>query len=174
MAKCPICGKPANGRICGYCGASLVENYFKASTKATVQYPCAGIGSLTSTIIGIIGGLILLAAAASQALSVYQSGSGVISQAEFFWWTRLLASISCGALFFVQQIVMRGLRFSILFDGVWLFLSTFGFGFSLLMLLLTGAKIFSESIIVTVLLLIGCFLCALSCIISIIVYRKPE
>lgn len=174
MTTCPNCKKPVSGRICGYCGASLVENYFNEGTKATEQYPAAGTGSLAATVIGIFGGLTILAAAAFQALAAFPPGSPPAYTPGLEWWIRLLAAIFCGALFFVQQVVLRGLRFSMVFDGCWLFASTFGLGISLLGFLSAGAQAFYGSLAVSWLVIAGCGLSILSCLVSIIVYKRPE
>lgn len=173
-ATCPNCGKPANGRICGYCGASLVENYFSSNTKATEQYPTAGMGNMAATVIGIFGGLTILAGAAFQGLTAFPPGSPPTYSPGMDWWVRLLAAVFCGALFFVQQVVLRGLRFSLVFDGCWLFVSTFGLGLSLLGFLAAGSKAFYGSGAVSWLIIIGCALCVISCILGIIVYKRPE
>lgn len=174
MTTCPNCKKPVSGRVCGYCGASLVENFFSSDTKATEQYPTAGAGSLAATVIGIFGGLTLLAAAAFQALTAFPPGSPPAYSPGLDWWIRLLAAVFCGALFFVQQVVLRGLRFSLVFDGCWLFISTFGLGLSLLGFLSAGVQAFYGSAAVSWLMIAGCGLSVVSCILSVIIYRKPE
>lgn len=174
MTRCPNCNKPATGRICGYCGASLVEGYFNPETKATDQYPTSNLGSLAATIIGIVGGLVLLVAAAFQAISVYPPGSFPIYFPSLSWWVQLLATVFCGALFFVQQIVLHGLRFSMLFDGIWLYLSVFGIVFVLFSSYKIGLESFFGSLLTAIFFLVGCTLCVLSCIISIVAYQKPE
>lgn len=174
MTRCPNCNKPAKGRICGYCGASLVEGYFHPATKATDQYPTVNPGSLAAAVVGIFGGLVLLVAAAFQAISVYPPGSAPIYFPDLSWWIQLLATVFCGALFFVQQIVLHGLRFSMLFDGIWLYLSVFGLGFALFASYQIGLETFFGSFLTSVFFLIGCTLCMISCMISIISYRKPE
>lgn len=104
MTRCPNCNKPATGRICGYCGASLVEGYFHPETKATDQYPTSNLGSLAAAIIGIVGGLVLLVAAAFQAIAVYPPGSSPIYFPSLSWWIQLLATVFCGALFLCSRL----------------------------------------------------------------------
>lgn len=174
MTTCPNCKKPVSGRFCGYCGASLVENYFNADTQATEQYPSVGTGGLAATVIGIFGGLIVLAAAAFQALSAFPPGSPPSFTPDLEWWVRLLAAVFCGALFFVQQVVLRGLRFSLVFDSCWLFLATFGLGISLMGFFAVGVSAFFGSLAVAWLLIVGCGLSVLSCLLSIIVYQWPK
>lgn len=171
---CPNCGKPAGGRVCGYCGASLVENFFSSETKATEQYPRAGTGSMAATVIGIFGGLTVLAGAAFQALTAFPPGSPPAYSPGMDWWVRLLAAVFCGALFFVQQVVLRGLRFSLVFDGCWLFVSTFGLGLSLLGFAAAGTGAFFGSAAVGWLIMAGCALSVISCVFGIIVYKRPE
>lgn len=174
MTICPNCKKPVSGRVCGYCGASLVENYFSSDSKATEQYPTAGTGSMAATVLGIFGGLTVLAAAAFQALAAFPPGSPPTYAPDLLWWMRLLAAVFGGALFFVQQVVLRGLRFSMVFDGCWLFASTFGMGFSLLAFLRQGAGGFYGSAAVGWLMIAGCALGMVSCVVSVLVYRSPE
>lgn len=171
MTTCPNCNKPVSGRVCGYCGTSLVANYFTQTAHAKDQYPRARAGNLAATIIGIIGALTLLAAAAVQSLDFFSAAG--FPQSSLFWWVRLLFLVFCGALFFVQQLVLRGLRFSMFFDGCWLFFFAAAIGLCSLLMLESGSAAFSGSLPVALLLLGGSGVCALSCIVSIIVYRKP-
>ncbi len=172
MIKCPNCGKLSNGRICGYCGASLVENYFRENERASEQYPTAGFGSVTASVIGVMGGLTMLISAGLQAVGVYQAGS--LLEPGIFWWACLLACIFCGALFAMQQIVLHGLRFSLFFDGVWLFVFTFGIGFFLHAFRKGEASLFFENGPALFVLAAGSVLCVVSCVASIFAFRKPE
>lgn len=173
MMTCPNCKKPVSGRVCGYCGASLVESYFRGHAKATAQYPTLKTSNLAAAIIGIFGGLVLLMAAATQILAMFSPGIEQSVLPSMDWWGRILVTIFCGALFLIQQLVLRGLRFSMAFDGCWLFVFVTALGVSLLLFLDRGSSAFYGSTLVPWLLMAGCVLCAVSCVISVVIFQKP-
>lgn len=177
MIVCPNCGKPVSGtaRACGYCGISLVQDYFGGASPAAPHYPHTRPGSIASMILGLLAGICVIAAAMVQiAPAILPAGSGPYPYTpDVLWWARTLSMIFFGTLFFIQQIMLHGLRFSLAFDSFWLFASVFGFGLTLQGYLTQQELVFYGSLTIPLLLGIGCLLGICSCMAGILSYRRP-
>lgn len=173
MISCPNCHKPVSGtaRVCGYCGISIVQDYFSAEAKATEQYPSIRGGTVAAGILGVFAALAVSFAAGMQMVLMFR---GETPAPDLLFWVRMVVMVFFAVLFLVQQCVLHGLRFSLLFDSFWLFASACGLGFVLQGFLEKGAAAFYGSAASAFLLLSGCALGVLSCATGIFFYRKPE
>ena len=64
MATCPNCGRPVSGRArrCGYCGESLLEDYFSAPGMELGGEEGPSAGATAATVLGSVGAVALLVA----------------------------------------------------------------------------------------------------------------
>lgn len=176
MIYCPNCHKPVSGRprACGYCGFSLVQEYFKEQPHTTneVPYPSLGAGGVAAAVFGSFGALSVLGALVFQLLPLFQGQMIIPDDLTIIWWARMLALAVLPSIYLVQQLVLHGLRFSLLFDGFWLFASVAGLGFAVQAYLAQGTNAFGGIPAVTYLLALGCILAVVSCMIGIFSYRR--
>ena len=88
MINCPKCGHPVSGRArsCGYCGESLVNNYFAREERHKGKDPLleapAGAAGICAMVLGIFGCLALLAALAFQLMVMFGYGGSVPPEIE--------------------------------------------------------------------------------------------
>jgi len=96
MINCPKCGHPVSGRArsCGYCGESLVNNYFAREERHKGKDPLleapAGAAGICAMVLGIFGCLALLAALAFQLMVMFGYGGSVPPEIDRGWWIRTL------------------------------------------------------------------------------------
>ena len=57
MVTCPKCGRPVSGRArsCGYCGESLVNEYFSRTPEEELPQSERTVGALACMVLGILG-----------------------------------------------------------------------------------------------------------------------
>ena len=178
MVNCPKCGRPVSGRArsCGYCGASLVQDYFQGHTKlepsVPEEYRVSG-GGIAATTLGIFGSLALIAALVFQILALFGFGPDALTpEINAGWWIRTAAMALLPVVCLVQHIVLRGMRFSLWFDSIWLFLSTCGLVLSAVSYYQLGSRVYYGMITIPYLLVLGCALLVVSSITGIISYKK--
>lgn len=167
MYNCPHCGRPVAGsaRSCGYCGESIVTDYFSRE-KQDDTYPEVGVPHVAATVLGVFGsGAVLLAMAFQMLLLFGVGGEAPAREAvDALWWVRVLAMSVLSVIFLVQQVIRRGARFSLWFDGIWMFIASCGFTFTLLAYSDGGTSAFYGSMAVAYLLVVGCGVTCLSCV----------
>lgn len=175
MITCPNCHKPVSGRprACGYCGTSLVQEYFQAREEE--RPPERTAGGVAATVLGTFGAIALLGAAALQLITLFYAtdaiGFGVLTP---LWWARMLALMILTPAFLVQLLVLRGVRFSLGFDAFWLTVGVFGLGLTVQAYFDKGAVAFYDQPAIAYLLAVGCALMAISCVVSILSYRRAQ
>lgn len=175
MVNCPKCGRPLTGtaRFCGYCGQSLVEDYF-SKEKAENTYPEVGAANIAATVLGIFGSIAVLVALLFQILLLFGIGGERLPQdaIDTLWWVRTVSMAVAPIIFLIQQIMHKGARFSLWFDGIWLFLATAGLSFTVQAYADAGAQAFYGTVAVAYLLAVGCGVACIACITGIFSYRS--
>lgn len=172
MVTCPSCKKQLNGnpRSCGYCGNSLVSDYFRQQPQERQPLSPPGTGAIAALTLGIFGSIALLSALLFQLAPLF--GYGIMPELNAIWWIRAL-SLSVGAMvYFVQIVALRGVRGSLLPDSLWLFLSACGLSLTIQAYLDQGSLCFYGLTAIPYLLVLGCSLMLVASITSILAYRK--
>lgn len=176
---CPKCHKPVSGRprVCGYCGTSLVQEYFsdhtkKAESPAREQLPESTAGGVAATVLGIFAAFSVLAALAMQVMLLFRAEGAVPAQLDLFWWLRIAAMAMLAPIFLVQQIALRGVRYSIVFDAAWLFVAAFGLGLTMQGFLGQGGAAFYGENAIAYLTALGGSLALVSCVFGIFSVKK--
>jgi hypothetical protein len=172
---CPNCKRDLIGspRRCGYCGESLVKNYFQQTWKEPKENKPkrqTGPALAVSLVLGVFG-VISLLFAFGFGLSV-PFGRDVTPGVGIWWWCVTVVTALLALAYFIQICVLRGFRFSLWFDGVWLFLSACALFFTAQLYLDQGeAAFFGMNGIAYFLALGFLFICAAS-ITSILSYQR--
>ncbi len=168
MIHCPNCGRPvgASARMCGYCGQSLVEDYFNTG-KPESTTPAVGPSHIAASVLGVFSCVMVWVALLFQFLLLFEGGGIPVESMDSLWWIRTVSMAAIPAVFLTQQAVRRGARFSFWFDGVWLFLSACGLSLSVLAYMEGGAGAFYGSPAVAYMLVSGCGVACISCITGI-------
>ena len=116
MINCPKCGHPVSGRArsCGYCGESLVNNYFAREERHKGKDPLleapAGAAGICAMVLGIFGCLALLAALAFQLMVMFGYGGSVPPEIDRDWWIRTLVLAVPSVVLLVQELILGGIR----------------------------------------------------------------
>lgn len=175
MVNCPKCGKPVSGRAraCGYCGESLVLDYFQKSESAESDQSILNGGSIAALVLGIFGSIALLAALVFHLLVLFDIGSPeFIPDYTVGWWIRTLLMVLLPVIHLVQQSVLRGVRFSVIPDCFWIFAGTCALTFVMRAYLDSGSLAFYGIAAIPYLLAAGCVMVIVSSVVSILAYRK--
>ena len=125
MATCPNCGRPVSGRArrCGYCGESLLEDYFSAPGMELGGEEGPSAGATAATVLGSFGAVALIVALVFQLLVLFGFGpEALVPSLDLAWWLRTLAMTVLPVVYLVQQLLLGGHRKSLVFDAVSLFL----------------------------------------------------
>ncbi len=160
MINCPKCGHPVSGRArsCGYCGESLVNNYFAREERHKGKDPLleapAGAAGICAMVLGIFGCLALLAALAFQLMVMFGYGGAVPS-----------------VVLLVQELILGGSRGGLLFDSFWLFTSGCGLILTIQCYTGKGSGLFFDVVAIPYLLIAGCALVVISSVTSILAYK---
>lgn len=172
MIKCPSCGRALTGnpRACGYCGESLVSDYFSRPAHAESLAPApAGAGGIAAMTLGIFGCAALFGAVVLHLGALF--GYGTVPQMTVSWWIRSFVTAVLPVVYFVQILLMRGERFSIAFDCVWLFLSGCGLAVTVQAFSEFGAAAFYDVAAAAYLLTLGTALVLAASVTSILFYK---
>ena len=174
MVNCPKCGRPVSGRArrCGYCGESLLHDYFSAeNTVRAGEAPSAGVTA--ATVLGSFGAVALVAALIFQLMVLFGFGpEALVPELNAAWWARTMVMTVLPVVYLVQQLLLGGHRKSLLFDAVWLFFGACGLGVTLLCYLDRGAAAFYGVTAIPYLLVVGCALVTVACVTAILAYRR--
>ena len=168
---CPNCHKPVSGtpRACGYCGTSLVREYFSApAEKAPRTNPESTAGGVAATVLGVFGGLSVLGALAfSLMLLLRGEAQDPLAGLTLFWWLRIAAMTMLPPIYLAQLAAQRGIRYSVVFDAIWLPLWVCGLGVTLQAFFGQGAAAFDGQTAIAYLLALGCGLASVASVIGI-------
>ncbi len=174
MVICPNCKRQLNGspRRCGYCGESLVGDYFSRQNRPEPEPRggLAGAGATAAMTLGVFGSIALLAALAFHMTPLF--GYGAPPEVNTFWWGQTLVMTLPPVIYLVQICVLRGLRFSLLFDSVWLFVSACGLSVVAQAYIERGGGPFGGITAIPYLLTVGCSLVLAASVTGILSYRK--
>lgn len=177
MITCPKCNRPVAGRArrCGWCGESLVEDYFqlKPCEEKEVLYQ-ASFGGIMAMIFGIIGSLCLMAV-------LFLQINGLCGWFErmpymVFNQTWIVKTIILAVLCFtylIQQLVLHGIRTSVWFDSVWLLISSAVGSLIFLEYLANGISAFYNTDVLFYLLEAGFVFIIFSSVFGILTDTKP-
>ena len=166
MVTCPKCGKPVSGRarICGYCGESLVGDYFSGGSVGTPinisgQEPL-GAGAVSSVTLGLFGSLALLGAAAMYLVSAGDQ----LTQMGVGWWLTVIPLAVLASVDLIRLLLRAALRRrgSLLGEGFWLFASVTGLSLVAQAYMDQGAVLFYGVAAIPYMLVVGCSLLAVS------------
>ena len=180
MVICPKCGRPVSGRAraCGYCGESLVQDYFRSSGDPSGNLSSqddgqpASAGGIAAATLFLLGALVLLAALIAQMVPLFQSDTEIFSLG-ISWWVRTILLAVFPVVLFIQQLLLRGRRESMASDAVWLFLSAFSLTLVLQAYLEYGTEgAFYGVELLPYLLSAGCTLVAVAGVTAILSFRK--
>lgn len=177
MATCPNCGRPVSGRArrCGYCGESLLEDYFSAPGMELGGEEGPSAGATAATVLGSFGAVALIVALVFQLLVLFGFGpEALVPSLDLAWWLRTLAMTVLPVVYLVQQLLLGGHRKSLVFDAVWLFLGMCGLTATLLCYLDRGSAAFYGMTAIPYLLVVGCALVTVACVTAILAYRREE
>ncbi len=173
MITCPKCDRPVSGRAraCGYCGQSLVQDYFYREETGT-NPARSSAGAIAGTTLGIFGCLALLAALIFHMLVLFGHGDpDYLPEMNLVWWVRTLLMAVLPVVLLVQLLILRGVRYSMVPDCVWLFLSVAVLMVVIQAYLDTGADRFYGMAMIPYLLVVGCVLVAFGAAAGILSYR---
>ncbi|MEM1484551.1 hypothetical protein V6615_06675 [Oscillospiraceae bacterium PP1C4] len=175
MITCPKCGHAlaGNPRCCGYCGESLVSDYFRRTEPeepVIEQLHHIGAGATAAMTLGIFGSIALLGALAFHMTALF--GYGITPEMDYMWWIITLLMAVLPVVYLVQIAVLRGIRFSLLFDCVWLFLAGCGLSIVTQAYLDRGSLPFCGLVAIPYLLVVGCSLVLVASITAILSYQK--
>lgn len=177
MAVCPECGRALHGapRRCGYCGASLVSDYFsRPQPPARRPAPSLGAGFGAVATLGVFGSLAVLAALVLRLLALFNTQDPAWQAGLSMrpgWWVQLVLMAALPTVYLVQTAVLQSKRFSRVFDCVWLLLASCGLSFVLQAYFDRGAAAFDGVVAVAYLLTVGCALLAVASITAILCLR---
>ena len=177
MINCPKCGHPVSGRArsCGYCGESLVNNYFAREERHKGKDPLleapAGAAGICAMVLGIFGCLALLAARAFQLMVMFGYGGSVPPEIDRNWWIRTLVLAVPSVVLLVQELILGGSRGGLLFDSFWLFASGCGLILTIQCYTGKGSGLFFDVVAIPYLLIAGCALVVISSVTSILAYK---
>ena len=113
MATCPNCGRPVSGRArrCGYCGESLLEDYFSAPGMELGGEEGPSAGATAATVLGSFGAVALIVALVFQLLVLFGFGpEALVPSLDLAWWLRTLAMTVLPVVYLVQQLLLGGHR----------------------------------------------------------------
>lgn len=134
MTNCPKCGRPVGGRarVCGYCGESLVQEYFrKSSTSAEKSFHSSkqeSVWGFVSCLLGTVGGLLLLAAIVFHFLALYGFGPDSLRPSmDVSWWVRAVGILLPSTAYLGRRIALGRRCGSLIGEGVWLTAASCGF-----------------------------------------------
>ena len=172
MVTCPKCGRPVSGRArsCGYCGESLVTDYFSRPQQDEVHDHSVTAGAIASMVLGILGALALLAALVFRLLPLFGVGEAV--QTDTPWWIATLLMTLLPIVYLMMQITMRGERMSLIPDSVSLFCAVTALSITIQLYLMQGIAPFDGPHAIAYLLTLGCILVSVASITGILAFRK--
>ena len=174
MVTCPNCGRPVAGRAraCGYCGQSLVQDYFDRSQQQDT--PRAPSGALTaSAVLGAFGVLSLLAAAVFQVLAALGFGPAELAPAmDRAWILRTLVMAACPLAFLAERLSAGMGRVRFVWSCVWLFLATCGLLLVTQLYFDEGSGGFYGMLAIPYLLVVGCALVLVSSVCAVLGWRR--
>lgn len=174
MVTCPKCGRPVSGRArsCGYCGESLVTEYFRQPEQQEPQPHPKTAGAIASMVLGILGALVLLAALIFRLLPLFGFGASV--ETTTAWWVVTVLMTLLPSIYLMMQISLRGERMSLLPDGVSLFCAVLVLSLVVQIYLMQGITPFAGAEAIAYLLTLGGSLVTAASIAGILSYRKPS
>ncbi|MBE6904764.1 MAG: zinc ribbon domain-containing protein [Ruminococcaceae bacterium] len=174
MVICPKCGRPVSGRArsCGYCGESLVNEYFSQAQMEEMKPASVSAGAIAAMVLGVLGGLALLAALIFRLLPLF--GFWISPTTDVRWWVITLLMTILPVIYLITQITLRGERFSLFPDAVSLFCSVTVLSMTVQLYLMQGTQPFDGPDAIPYLLTLGCILIAVASISAILTYRKSE
>lgn len=174
MVVCPKCGRPVSGRArsCGYCGESLVTEYFSQAQPEDRKSDSVPAGAVAAMVLGVLGGLALLAALIFRLLPLFGFWDAPITDVR--WWVITLLMTVLPVVYLISQITLRGERFSMFPDAVSLFGSVLALSLTVQLYLMQGTVPFGGPAAVPYLLTLGCILLVVASISAILTYRKSE
>lgn len=176
MVTCPKCGRSiaGNPRACGYCGASLVSNYFSQSAPALprsmTDAPHLGAGAVASLVLGIFGAVSLLCALAFW-LSPLFSAAASPPETTALWWAMTLVMTLFPVVYLTGLLIQHGQRVSLLFDCAWLFLAACGLSLTAQAFIDRGVSSFGGVTAIPYLLAVGCALVLVATTTAVITYQ---
>lgn len=172
MVSCPKCGRPVSGRArsCGYCGESLVSEYFSRTPEEEAAPIQVTAGAIASLVLGVLGSLSLLAALVFRLLPLF--GFGNAPQTDTRWWGITLLMTVLPVIYLMMQITLRGERLSLVPDSISLFCAVTILSMTIQLYLLQGITPFHGPHAIPYLLTLGCILVAVASIAGILTFRK--
>lgn len=177
MINCPKCGHPVSGRAraCGYCGESLVNDYFAREEQRKGKDPLleapVGAAGVCAMILGIFGCLALLAALVFQLMAMFGYDGLIPPEINLNWWLRTLALAVPPVVLLVQELILGGSRGGMLFDSFWLFAAGCGLILTVQCYTGRGLELFFGIAAIPYLMIAGCALVVLSSVTSILAYK---
>lgn len=176
LINCPKCNRPVSGRAraCGYCGASLVQDYFNDEMREVEADGGESIsgGSVAAMVFGVFGAIALLVALVFQVLLLFGYGDGQVPAIDLMWWLRTGCLLVVPVVYLAMQLSLRGWRRSMKIDIVWLLISTAGLVFSVLAYLENTLALFSHSFASMYLVGIGFALMFFASILGILSFKR--
>ncbi|MDD4808220.1 MAG: zinc ribbon domain-containing protein [Oscillospiraceae bacterium] len=172
MVTCPKCGRPVSGRArsCGYCGESLVNEYFSRPAEEEVQDSPITAGAVASMVLGVLGVLALLSALVFRILPLFGFWEPV--QTDTGWWVTTLLMTLLPIIYLMMQIPLRGERLSLVPDSVSLFIAVMVLSMTIQIYLMQGITPFDGPHAIPYLLTLGCILVAVASMAGILTFRK--
>ncbi len=174
MVTCPKCGRPVSGRArsCGYCGESLVNQYFSHAQPELADAPVATAGTISAMVLGVLGGLALLAALVFRLLPLF--GFWDSPSTDLRWWVITVLMTILPVSYLMTQITLRGERVSMVSDSISLLCSVTALSITAQLYLMQGTKPFGGPDAIAYLLTVGCILVAVASIVAILSFHKPN
>ena len=134
LTNCPKCGRPVGGRarVCGYCGESLVREYFRRPTSGNgqpilVANKCGYILGLIVCLLGASGAVLLLSAEVFHLLALYGFGPEPLRPSmESTWWLRAVMLLIPTAVYLGRRAAFGRRGGSLIGEGLWLMLAGAG------------------------------------------------
>lgn len=179
MVTCPNCGKPVSGRarVCGYCGESLVSDYFSGHQQARTSFEKErpGPGAIAGTTLGAFGGVSLLAVLVFHILVLCGVGEiGPLPALELDWCVRTALLAILVPVYLAQMLILHGRRLSWWPDLFWLFMSVTALGVVIQGYIDQGTSLFYDVLAIPYLLAVGMILIAVGAITSIFSYKRSR
>ena len=129
VTTCPKCGRPVGGRarVCGYCGESLIQEYFQKSAKSLPLQEERGSLGLLSCILGVAGAVFALAGAIFHLLSLYGFGpENLRPEMDLNWWIRSALGLLPVTAYLGRRLALGRRGGPLLGEGIWLALASAG------------------------------------------------
>ena len=165
MTNCPKCGRPVGGRarVCGYCGESLVSDYFQRAGAGAPglaeaeEAPLSG-GAVAAVTLGVFAGAALVAALGFHLAVLFGFGRWETLTLDAAWWARTVLMSLLPPVYLGRLLALRGRGGLLAVEYGWLFLAAGGLCFTVLCYVNRGLRPFYGVTALPYLLVAGCSL----------------